>query len=380
MVNHQSLLRNTKNKLKLFAILIIAAMVVIGFLLYRYEDRILKLAKYEDLKAIATLKMDQIYSWKNERIGDTHILAEDPHLIEQVSRYIQSPSASEASKLYILTRFQSIVEYYGYDKVNLLSTDGAVLLSTADSTGINPMIWETAQQAIASKTPLMTDFYRCQGCINPYLSFVFPLENSSGETVAIIDLVVDPARFLYPLIQTWPSRSDTAETILVERNGDEVVFLNKLRFNPNSALNLKIPLTQQEVPAVQAVLGSVGFLEGLDYRDKPVVAYITPMEGTNWFMVSEVDRSELYAEIYDRGRGIAGLILLLAIVVIGITIYLHNSREKGLYKKLYQTETDYARILEFFRATLYSIGDAVIITDINGIVTQMNKIAEALTG
>ncbi|MBN1609137.1 MAG: PAS domain S-box protein [Polyangiaceae bacterium] len=33
-----------------------------------------------------------------------------------------------------------------------------------------------------------------------------------------------------------------------------------------------------------------------------------------------------------------------------------------------------------FRATLYSIGDAVITTDVRGTVVQMNPVAETLTG
>ncbi len=40
----------------------------------------------------------------------------------------------------------------------------------------------------------------------------------------------------------------------------------------NAALSLRIPLGRADVPAVKAVLGQVGIVEGADYRGTPVIA------------------------------------------------------------------------------------------------------------
>lgn len=40
----------------------------------------------------------------------------------------------------------------------------------------------------------------------------------------------------------------------------------------DAALSLRIPLGRADVPAVKAVLGQVGIVEGADYRGTPVIA------------------------------------------------------------------------------------------------------------
>ena len=47
---------------------------------------------------------------------------------------------------------------------------------------------------------------------------------------AIVALRIDPEIYLYPLINRWPTPSPTAETLLVRRDEEEVLYLNELRF------------------------------------------------------------------------------------------------------------------------------------------------------
>ena len=48
--------------------------------------------------------------------------------------------------------------------------------------------------------------------------------------------------------------------------GKNVSFLNELRHRQKTALSLQEPLTQNDLPAVQAGLGKQGAFEGRDYR------------------------------------------------------------------------------------------------------------------
>jgi len=54
-------------------------------------------------------------------------------------------------------------------------------------------------------------------------------------------------------------------------------------------------------------------------------------------------------------------------------VWIYHYRQRNVFRNLWQVQ-------EEFRATLYSIGDGVISTDINGFIVYMNPIAETLCG
>ena len=70
----------------------------------------------------------------------------------------------------------------------------------------------------------------------PRLDVIAPLEGASGEPAGAIILSRDPRDFLYPLLQDWPSPSSSSETLLFRQEDDTVLYLNDLRFAPDSAL------------------------------------------------------------------------------------------------------------------------------------------------
>src|ERR1039458_1417181 len=102
------------------------------------------------------------------------------------------------------------------------------------------------------------------------------------------------------MLQRWPVPSQSGETILVRRDGDEVVFLNALRFRQDAALQLKIPVTRRDNPAVKAVLGARGVVEGVDYHGVPVFAALRAVPDLPWFLVAKMDTEEVEAPIRRR--------------------------------------------------------------------------------
>src|SRR3546814_9997205 len=64
------------------------------------------------------------------------------------------------------------------------------------------------------------------------IDFRVPLRLADvGSEVAdgVLLLRLNPVQYLYPMVQTWPTTSASAETLLVRRDGDSVLFLNELR-------------------------------------------------------------------------------------------------------------------------------------------------------
>ncbi len=191
---------------------------------------------------------------------------------------------------------------------------------------------------------------------------------------------MDPSQFIYPLIQTWPTPSQSAETLLVRQEDGKAVFINELRFRFNSAFQFSFPLTRLDIPAVQAVLGRTGEFIGSDYRGIPVLADLQALPGTNWFLVSKVDQSEVFAEL--RYRSILGIIILgLLFTLSGFSLsLLYNRAQQNYLKEKLEAEQEKTKAQDLFRTTLYSIGDAVITTDTLGLIQNLNHAAEVLTG
>jgi len=145
-----------------------------------------------------------------------------------------------------------------------------------------------------------------------------------------------PQLFLYPLIQKWPVPSQSAETLLVQRRGEKVVWLNNTRFNPHSALRMEQPLTEKDVPAVRAVLGQEGLFEGRDYRGVSVIAYLARVPDSSWFMVSKVDAKEAFA---GTARSIINYLLIMSLfLVMMVMISMMLSRRARYFSQLHEKD------------------------------------------
>ncbi len=106
----------------------------------------------------------------------------------------------------------------------------------------------------------------------------------------------------------------TAETLLVRREGDDVLFLNELKFQSGSALNLKFPLSASRLLAARAARGELGIMEGVDYRGVPVIGYALGVPDSPWFIVSRMDSAEAFGPHRARLWLMAGL---LAAILLG---------------------------------------------------------------
>ncbi|MBN1309711.1 MAG: cache domain-containing protein [Chitinispirillaceae bacterium] len=144
----------------------------------------------------------------------------------------------------------------------------------------------------------MSDLHYTDDSSVIHLSLFVPLISDIDSTApGAIVLDIDPERFLYPLIQSWPIPSRSAEVYLVKKDGDKVLFLNKLRHRNDTPLRLRLPLGQSDRLATRALSGFIGVMEGTDYRAVPVLAAVRPIPGTKWCMIAKTDANEAFAAV-----------------------------------------------------------------------------------
>ncbi|MHB0956302.1 MAG: PAS domain S-box protein [Pirellulaceae bacterium] len=355
------------------------AMAAGGYWFYRHETQYIRSEKQSELKAIAELKANQIVAWRKERLADARVHS-SAFLHSAVGRWLKA-SGDTSLRAEVEANMTLIRTSYGYEDVIVADRDGKVFFSLSRCLAVlDTKSTQLIAQTVLGQDLVFGDFFRCPFCKKVHLDVAAPILDADNRVLAVLILRTNPEDFLYPLVQWWPTPSRSAETLLVRRDGEDVLFLNELRHRSDPALTLRIPLSESAIPAVQAALGKTGAFEGWDNRRVKVLAEIVSVSGSPWLMVAKVDAHEILAEARYLGRFIL-LFTALSILMTGtVAAFAYNFRQKTHYQNLYRAEYQRRQVEEEIRTTFYSIGDGVISTDSAGRVTRMNPVAERLTG
>ncbi|PKL58341.1 MAG: hypothetical protein CVV34_02795, partial [Methanomicrobiales archaeon HGW-Methanomicrobiales-5] len=326
-------------------ILLFIAVITAGFVFYQSQEQQIKDAEIKDLTSIALLKSNQIAEWRQNRLYDGQVISSSPFFINGVDHYLTFNDADSRDN--ILERFRDMNVSPLYDNVLLVDQNGTVRLSLNPSvTSVHSQVIDQLNASLRNGDPVLTDLYWASGTQGPHMDLIAPLLARRGDRSVPVGAVVysiNPDDFLYPLIQSWPVPSESAETLLVEREDDHVLFLNELRQQNNTALNLTIPLMQTGIPAVMAVKGTTGVFEGRDYRGVNVISVLEPVPGSPWFMVAKIDTSEAFSSWRSRSVIIIALVAgAFASIIIVVGLFWQR-RQKYYYRTLYAAETERRR-------------------------------------
>ena len=341
--------------------LLAAGIISTGFLAYRHYEQHYRREVEQTLSAVADLKVGELMQYREERLGDGGILFQNATLTAWVRRFVAQPQDAE-SRRQILDWISRIREHYHYDQARLLDAQGVTRLVLPEQAEPDcPFLSQRVAEALRSGKVALQDFYRDEHDQQVYLAVMVPIrdETKGGQPLWVLALRIDPRTFLFPFLKRWPTSSQTAETLLFRREGNDALFLNEPKFGTNTALGLRVSLARREVVAVQAVLGQEGIVEGLDYRGIPVLAGLRAVPDSPWFLVARMDSAEVFAALRERRWMMIGTVAALLLGAGAGLGWLWRRQSSRFFRKQYEAGQALQASEDRFRLVMEATRDGV---------------------
>lgn len=341
--------RYFSNALIVVFLFLVAGIISAGYFYHRKHEKQYLFEIERQLSAIADLKMGQLLIWREERLADAGLFHHNIAFENLVKSVIEHPEAEQAHRE-IKAWLGRLQAKRNYNRIFLLDTQGNNRLSLPESSAepLSPYVRYKALDSLHTGQVTFVDFYRNEFSGKIYLSILVPMFDpaDAGNALGVLEIRIDPDKYLYPFIRSWPNSSATAETLLVRKEGKTAIFLNELRFKKKSALNIHIPLEKTEVLAVKAALGQEGVVRGIDYRGHPVLAALRTIPDSPWHLVARMDVEEVYAPMRERLWTTVFLVCaMLASAGMGVG-FVWRQQSSRFYREKYEAELERIKLEE----------------------------------
>jgi PAS domain S-box-containing protein len=355
--------------------------IFLGFLSYQGQKESIKNAAKQQLTAIADFQVREIGKWREERIGDASVIYNNAAFTSSVHQYFNN-SSLVAEKKNILSLLTATQKSNQYENILLLDKNKKIKLAINKyGAGYGEIHSAVVDDAMKRKKIVMSDLHKEKEINDVHLTVAMPVIISNRDTtqpIGTVLIIIDPNRRLFPSIKLWPVPGSTGETLLVHREGNEIVYLNPLRHYKSVPMSIRRSINESNLPAVKAVLGWRGIVEGLDYRQKKVLAAIRPVPDTPWYLVAKIDQEEIYASIVQRFWITLFFVMILVMMLGVIVAYIWRYQQTKLYRKQFELE-DKKKSL-YARSLIEASLDPLVTINTEGKIMDVNRSTESVTG
>ena len=207
----------------LFLIFLLMAVGIAGGGAYYYRQYALQYRQETErqLNAVARLKTEELSRFRQERLADAAVLYRNETFSALVRRYFGHPEDRE-NRDRLAVWLGHIQKAYGYHGVMLLDPRHVkrVIIPERPERPLS-QISPASADLLKEGRIAFEDFYRNEEDGRIYLKILIPVFEAAGDDriLGIVALRIDPELSLYPFIRRWPTPSETAETLLIRREG-----------------------------------------------------------------------------------------------------------------------------------------------------------------
>lgn len=301
----------------------------------------------EQLTSIADLKKSELNSWLEERLTDISVIVRNKVLAAAATSLLQQRRRcesvyqlmnSETARINynrVLENLHALKQFYKhYNVISIIDgANGEVVISTyPDIVGKTLSSFNSYIDVLNNQDVAVKDVYTSELMGQNWMTYYCPVLmtdtltlESSDVIVGVILLDVNVNNSVDPLIHSWPGMGKTGETLLVRREGDNIVYLNDLRHKQGAALKFTSPIRSTlDIPSVLSSRGEEGIKESKDYRGVNVLSAYRYLPIPNWGLVAKQDLTEAFAPVEKLKNRVIVLIFFCIIIVIAMGVSFAN--------------------------------------------------------
>ncbi len=291
---------------------------VLTTIYYRIQATETERDNLNNLSNVVLAKAKVIRRWMTEREGDSLIFSESLNIRARIKKLLQQPTNPEHRNI-LQSRLELMLLAYDYEAAMLVDQNHKLLLFSKGDVEISSTTDATLKLAMTSKKIAHSDFYRASsGAI--FIDWVAPIipDDVEKNPLAAIILRVHVDHFIFPEIQSWPTPSKSAQILLLEKLGEQMLYLNAPK---SSDLVFKQDATVGNLEATILDQNDGGPNVGIspDYRGVEVLFAHSQVEGTPWHLIAKIDQAEVLKQVYATVMWIAG-VTLFAVLLVGMVL------------------------------------------------------------
>ena len=317
----------------LFLLVSIIPIITVSYMAFEYGSASTEERVMAQLTSIADLKENEIENWVEEQKVDIQIYSDDMELVNLIDSHNRGTTNLPKMKQDATILLDNIDHRHNhYKRLTITNNSGAVIVSTDPEDVGDTLNDNYITDPISTKDVYIKDIFKTdEDEFSMILSApVFSIDNEnderSNEVIGVLIIEMDMAESLYPMIESWPGMGDTGETLLVRREGNEVVFISELRHLNESALYLHIPINSTDaLPAIRSSGGEEGIMITGDYMGERVLSAYRHIDLPNWGFVAKIDETEAFAGIDKLRNRITTFSIVLILFVFGMAIWISTS-------------------------------------------------------
>jgi len=316
---------------KMIVILLASAifpLCFVGILGYYHARKTLESLRIEELKSIADLKAKRIEDFFAEHKKHIAIARQRPTLIKYSAILSDfSGDLTDPINADIRDELDRALKIYlpVYDFINVImaNPEGKIVYVLNRSSARLQFgssltdLWGESFHWDKTKIQYSSVFKNTVTAGKFSIFLMGPIRSLEGQLIglAAFEIDMDP---IYKLIQDTTGLGKTGETLIAKKEGDQVLFLNPLRYDPDAALKRRIDFGErQDIAIQQALNGRNGCGLSVDYRGRKVLAAWRYVPSQDWGMVAKID----LAEAFEPVTTLRDFVLVLVIAVIALSIF-----------------------------------------------------------